>query len=106
MKPLADASGLFLDLDCEQPAKAAIRRRVAHMRPSSLCGRLAGRSPAEMGGEECARLFCRVLGRRLVVFEPVAEIADAGDPGEMPGDADAAVQYDDRRKRSLAAIVA
>jgi hypothetical protein len=32
-----------------------------------------------MSGEECARLFCRVLGRRLVVFEPVAEIADAGD---------------------------
>jgi hypothetical protein len=23
-----------------------------------------------MSGEECARLFCRVLGRWLVVFEP------------------------------------
>jgi|SRR6516225_4049274 hypothetical protein len=30
-----------------------------------------------MSGEECARPFCRVLGRRLVVFEPVAEIVDA-----------------------------
>jgi len=78
MKPLAGDSGLCLDLDREQPAKAAIRRRVAHMRSSSLCGRLAGRCSGEMGGEECARLFCRVLGRRLVVFEPVAEIADAG----------------------------
>jgi hypothetical protein len=72
----------FLTLDREQPAKAAIRRRVAHMRPSSLCGRLAGRCPGEMGGEECARLFCRVLGRRLVLFGPVAEIADTGGPIE------------------------
>jgi hypothetical protein len=78
MKPLAGDSGLFLDLDREQPAKAAIRRRVAHMRPSSLCGRLVGRCPGEMSGEECARLFFRVLGRRLVVFEPVEEITDAG----------------------------
>src|SRR6516225_292630 len=79
MRPLAGDSGLFLDLDREQPANAAIRRRVAHVRPSSLCGWLAGRCPDEMSGEECARLFCRVFGRRLVVFEPVAEIADAGD---------------------------
>jgi hypothetical protein len=31
-----------------------------------------------MRGEKSARLRRRVLGRRLVVFEPVAEIADAG----------------------------
>jgi hypothetical protein len=48
------------------------------MGPSSLCGRLAGRCLGKMSGEECARLFCRVLGRRLVVFEPEAAIADAG----------------------------
>ena len=58
--------------------KAAIGRRVAHMAPSSLCGRFAGRCRGEMSGEECARLFFRVLGRRLVVFQPMEEIADAG----------------------------
>src|SRR6516164_2289561 len=57
-------------------AKAAIRRRLAHM--GSLCRRLAGRCLGEMSVEECARLFFRVLGRRLVVFEPEAAIADAG----------------------------
>ena len=46
--------------------------------PSSLCRRRAGRRPGEMGGEEGASLFFRVLRCRLVVFEPVAEIADAG----------------------------
>ena len=28
-----------------------------------------------MSGEECARLFFRILGRRLVVFEPEAAVA-------------------------------
>jgi hypothetical protein len=51
---------------------------LTHIALSSLCGRLAGRCPAEMRGEKGARLRLRVLGRRLVVFEPVAEIADAG----------------------------
>jgi hypothetical protein len=31
-----------------------------------------------MSGKERARLFFRVLGRLLVVFEPVAAKADAG----------------------------
>ena len=73
MKPLGGDSGLFPDLDREHPAKVAIRRRLAHMGPSSLCDRPAGSCPGEMSGEECARLLCRVLGRRLFVFEPVAE---------------------------------
>ena len=51
---------------------------VVDDRASSLCGRLAGRSPAEMRGEKGARLRLRILGRRLVVFEQVAEIVDAG----------------------------
>ena len=51
---------------------------MAHMGPFSPCGRLAGRYLGKMSGEECARLFFRVLGRRLVVFEPMEEIADAG----------------------------
>ncbi len=76
MKPLGGDSGLFPDLD-EHPAKVAIRRRLAHREGSSICDRLAGSCPGEMSGEECARLFFRVLGRRLVVFEPVAEMADA-----------------------------
>jgi hypothetical protein len=42
---LSGDPGLFPDLDCEHPAKAAIKRRLAHMAPSSLCGRLAGRCP-------------------------------------------------------------
>jgi hypothetical protein len=77
MKSLGGDSGLFLDLDCEHRAKAAIRRRLTHMGPSSLCDRLAGSCLGEVSGEECARLFFRVLSRRLVVFEPVAEMADA-----------------------------
>ena len=64
-------------LASKHPAKTAIRRRLAHIAPSSLCGRLAGRCPAEMRGEKGAHLRLRVLGSRLVVFEPVAEIADA-----------------------------
>jgi hypothetical protein len=68
MKALAGDSDLFPDLDREHPAKVAIRRRLPHIGPSSLCGRLAGRCLGEMSGEECARLFYRVVGRRLVVF--------------------------------------
>src|SRR5260370_40593237 len=82
MKPLGGDSGLFPDLD-EHPAKVAIRRRLAHREGSSICDRLAGSCPGEMSGEECARLFFRVLGRRLVVFEPVAEMADAR--SQLPG---------------------
>jgi hypothetical protein len=80
MKPLGADSGLFLDLNCEHPAMAASRRRLAHMGPSSLCDRLAGSCPGEMRGEESARLFFRVLGRRLVVFEPVAEMRRSWPP--------------------------
>jgi len=43
-------------LASEHRAKTAIRRRLAHIAPSSLCGRLAGRCPAEMRGEKGARL--------------------------------------------------
>src|SRR5438128_12482522 len=44
----------------------------------SLCRRPAGRCFGEMSVEACARLFFRVLGRRLVVFEPEAAVAGAG----------------------------
>src|SRR5437870_1929208 len=78
MKPLAGGSGLFLDLI----VRIWPRRRSADVWPawghSSLCGRPAGRCLGKMSGEECARLFFRILGRRLVVFEPVAAKADAG----------------------------
>ena len=78
MKSRGGDSGLFLDLDREHPANDAIRRRLTHMGPSSLCDRLVGRCLGETSGEDCARLFFRILGRRLVVFEPEAAIADAG----------------------------
>src|SRR5437764_2215701 len=48
------------------------------MAPSSLFGWLAGRWPGEMSGEECACLFCRILGGRLAVFDRVAKRATAG----------------------------
>ena len=53
MKALAGDSDLFPDLDREHPAKVAIRRRLPHIGPSSLCGRLAGRCLGKMSGEEC-----------------------------------------------------
>src|SRR5215471_8140822 len=77
MKSLGGDSGRFLDLASEHPAKDAIRRRLTHMGSSSLCDRLAGSCLGEVSSEEGARLFFRVLGRRLVVLEPVAEMADA-----------------------------
>jgi hypothetical protein len=57
-------------------AKCAIGRRVAHL--GSLCRRRAARCLGEMSVKECAGLFFRVLGRRLIVFEPGAAVADTG----------------------------
>jgi hypothetical protein len=77
MKPLAGDSGLFHDPDREQPANGGDQETCGTDEALTPCGRLVGRCPGEMSGEECARLFFRVLGRRLVVFEPVEEITDA-----------------------------